>query len=175
MLNVFSVLIFSFSNLVMLGPSIQLFDKVFFLLLYHEGDIFSYYRHCVFIAYICTVNWYSLENQEYMFLMLLSCWCFDNRSDWDRSRSERLAQLHIEERLGKRQEFTTQEQPNIEELEKHEIVDLQVLVAKEITKKHFYEREVFTEWKWHFVVGICLQHTKNISFGIKLTYSLPII
>jgi len=64
------------------------------------------------------------------------------RSDWDRSRSERLAQIHIDERIGKKQVHTTQEQLDIDNLETLQIVDLQVLVAKEITRKHFYEREV---------------------------------
>lgn len=76
-------------------------------------------------------------------MLALVCPVFVNaRSDWDRSRSERLAQLHIEERFGKKQEVTPQDQLNIDKLESETVVDLQVQVAQEITKKHFYEREV---------------------------------
>lgn len=64
------------------------------------------------------------------------------RSDWDRSRSERLAQLRIEERVGKRQLKTASDVPEKHMLEKLEYVDLQVELVREMNKKHFYEREV---------------------------------
>lgn len=73
-----------------------------------------------------------------MALFHLSC----NRSDWDRSRSERLAQLRIEERAGKAVQKTPQDLPDKHFLEQLQFVDLQVELVREVTKKHFYEREV---------------------------------
>lgn len=48
----------------------------------------------------------------------------------------------MEERLGKKQVHTPHDQPDIDTLEQQELVDLQVQVALEMTRKHFYEREV---------------------------------
>ncbi|XP_053377355.1 trichohyalin-like isoform X2 [Mercenaria mercenaria] len=64
-----------------------------------------------------------------------------DRSDWDRSRTERLAQLRIQERVGKSQLKTPQDIPDRSFLQKLQIVDLQVELVREMTKKHFYERE----------------------------------
>ncbi|XP_052249024.1 uncharacterized protein LOC127856876 isoform X2 [Dreissena polymorpha] len=71
------------------------------------------------------------------------------RADWDRSRSERLAQLRLEDHVGKQLEQTAHDQPNVEALEKSELVDLQVTVAMEMTQKHFYEREMLI----HILLG----------------------
>ncbi|KAL4226590.1 hypothetical protein ACF0H5_014574 [Mactra antiquata] len=72
-----------------------------------------------------------------------------DRSDWDRSRSERLAQIHIEERTGKTQMRTSSDVPDKNMLETLEFVDLQVEIVREMTKRHFYEREALI----HMLLG----------------------
>ena len=64
------------------------------------------------------------------------------RFDWDRSRSERLAQFRLETHKGVKPIHTPETLPDPDILENGEPTEQQVELVKEVTKKHFYEREV---------------------------------
>ena len=65
-----------------------------------------------------------------------------SRYDWDRSRSERLAQFRLEAHKGTKALHSPDTLPDEDLLATGGVVDLQVELVKEITQKHFYEREV---------------------------------
>ncbi|XP_052781835.1 trichohyalin-like [Mya arenaria] len=68
-----------------------------------------------------------------------------DRSDWDRSRTERLAQLRLESRGVRPANHSSRDQPDVEALDKSDLIELHAEVTREVTKKHFYEKEILME------------------------------
>ncbi|KAK3103454.1 hypothetical protein FSP39_019371 [Pinctada imbricata] len=69
----------------------------------------------------------------------------DRLMDWDRIRTERLEQQHLEDRKGRKQRRTPKDETDMDTLEEFGIVNAQGEYVSEIVKKHLYEREALIQ------------------------------
>jgi len=77
-------------------------------------------------------------------------------NDWDRSRSERLAQIRLTDRKGRKHVRTPREPLDLDACQTQGIMGIQRQFVTELVKKHSFEREVKTNETSYILLNFSL-------------------